>query len=368
MLESICEELKLLVKNNFLALVVILLAALLYTLLIGNLYKGGIIQHTPVAVCDLDNSAYSRQFIQAVSEADQYDLRYLYNEEKTALDALAQKKAELILVIPPDFSQSIVSGKSVNVNYVVDGTNALQSGYASLPMQLVIGSFNADIKKQFYLTNAVPYLPVQAVQLSTRVMQNSTKNYAEFYLYGILLAAAQFGTMLVFGYSIFRDKKRKQPLKNRLLLWSAKGFLYLILSLIGILLGCLIILSVWQLPLQAPIIPLLLIFSCFICSIMGISGFIALLCKHELAFTQCIALYTLPSFLLAGYIWPELGMILPVKILSYCLPLHYILNDFRSLAITSYSVNLWIHCGQLLFIGILLFIIDIVYEQRLNND
>ena len=88
MLEKISRELENLLRLRLLPLFVLLAAGVLYSLLIGNLYKGATIQHIPVLVCDLDNSRESRQLVEALSTTDQYKLRGVYNEESTAQNAL----------------------------------------------------------------------------------------------------------------------------------------------------------------------------------------------------------------------------------------------------------------------------------------
>ena len=65
--------------------------------------------------------------------------------------------------------------------------------------------------------------------------------------------------------------------------------------------------------------------------------------------------YTLPAFLLSGYTWPEIGMVAPIKLISMLQPVHYVLNDFRSLALVGYSQNYVFHTCLLIVVGTIIY-------------
>ena len=85
MLQIIQRELRLLIHDRFVILLVLIFAASAYALLIGNLYRGEIVQNIPAAVCDLDDSALSRELIRDVADADQYDFRGVLTDEVSAV-------------------------------------------------------------------------------------------------------------------------------------------------------------------------------------------------------------------------------------------------------------------------------------------
>lgn len=360
MLEKISRELENLLRLRLLPLFVLLAAGVLYSLLIGNLYKGATIQHIPVLVCDLDNSRESRQLVEALSTTDQYKLRGVYNEESTAQNALLNKHAEVLVVVPPDFSKRLATGQSVKLHCVVDGGNALHASYASSPMQLLDGSFAAQFRQQQAQLLGVPSLPSKAVALSTRVTQNSTQSYAAFYLYGIILAAAQFGLTLAFGSAVLQAKAERRLASSD---WLSLELAYLLLTLIALLLACLCIALIWNLPLKASFFALVMLYSAFAWAVMNFAGLVALFCTGELAMTQFFALYTLPAFMLSGYIWPESAMPTLIKLLSYGLPLHYIAADFRSMALCGEAAHWGQHFWLLVAMGALLFIINLFVSR-----
>ena len=136
------RELTLLTHERLAVLVILLGAATAYSLLIGNLYLGGIVQRIPVAVCDLDDSPISRELIRAVADADQYDFRQTLSDDAEAVKLLERGEIAAVLIIPEDFSKKFYRSESVNMAFLQDGSNTLQADYASAPMQLICAAFN----------------------------------------------------------------------------------------------------------------------------------------------------------------------------------------------------------------------------------
>ena len=96
------------------------MAATAYSLLIGNLYRGGIVQRIPVAVCDLDDSPVSRELIRAVADADQYDFRQTVSDDAEAVNLLERGEVAAVLIIPEDFSDKFYRAESVSVAFLQD--------------------------------------------------------------------------------------------------------------------------------------------------------------------------------------------------------------------------------------------------------
>ena len=91
--------------------------------------------------------------------------------------------------------------------------------------------------------------------------------------------------------------------------------------------------------------------------------------KTEIALVQCLVFYALPAFLLAGYIWPNIAMLPLMRWISYLIPLHYIIIDFRNLALTGTSGTYLFHFLILLGVSILGFFITAgIIQRRINKE
>ncbi|MBR1581139.1 MAG: hypothetical protein IJ668_11720 [Selenomonadaceae bacterium] len=120
--------------------------------------------------------------------------------------------------------------------------------------------------------------------------------------------------ILAFSMSMFEEKKKAPSMRSI----AAKEILYLMLSVTSVMLAITILSAVFDL---------------------------------RMALIQCMVFYTLPAFLLSGYIWSEQGMIEPIRLISIIQPVHYILMDFRAMALVGTSENFVEHVALFIAIG-----------------
>lgn len=330
MLSLLRRECNIVLKKRLAVFIVLLGAASAYSLLIGNLYSGHVVTHVPIVICDLENSAASREFIRAIDTVDTYEV--MATGQQAESEALVAKgKAAAAVVIPPDFSTRLAQGNALPVAVISDGTNTIQQNYMLTNIQEVIGTFNAAYGMQYYAALGVTNIPAVPVQVSVRVSDNPTNSYALFYLYGVMLTAAQLGVMLAVAMSIHQDKG---TVYDTILAIAAKEVFYGVLAVAAAGLGLFLLVSIWHMPFKGSLLPLFGLYVCFVAVIMNMAVLIARYFNTTIAMIQCLVFYALPAFLLAGYIWPAQVMLPMWRGIASLIPLHYIMSDFRSIALT----------------------------------
>ena len=355
MLEIMQRELKQLLHERFMVFIVLMFAASAYALLIGNLYSEETVQNIPVAVCDLEDSPLSRELIKSVMDTDQYDYRETLTDELISVEKLKNGEIAAVLVIPEDFSKKFYTQQPVELAFLQDGSNTLQAGYASSPMQLVAATFSAKFSTQAAISNGTPQLTSPPINLSLRTFGNPTQSYLEFYIYGIMLVADQIGMIMGFSMSVYEDFNNGF-FKNRgvLITLASKEIFYLFMSLVSIVIGIFLLSTIFKLSFRGDLTQILILCTAFLFVVENLAGFAALFFKTKLALVQCMVFYTLPAFLVSGYIWPEVGMIDIIKWISLLQPIHYILPDFRNLALVGVTSDYFLHISTFLTIGLIL--------------
>ena len=347
MFQSFRHEFQLLIRRPLVFLVLIG-AASGYALLIGNLYSGEVVQNILVAVCDLEDSALSRELIRAVADADQYNYRETLTDEFTAIDKLERGELAAVLVIPENFSKRFYTQQSVNLALLQDDSNILQASYTLSPMQAVVSQFAAKYSTQAAISNVSS--ASKNVSMSLRMIGNPTQSYLEFYIYGVMVMASQIGIAVAFGLSLQDDLK--ENIKPKLII---KEIVCLFFSLISIMIGIFILTTLFNLPIRADISKILLLCAAFYFLIENLVGIAALYLKTSTSLIQFMIFYTLPAFLLSGYTWSEIGMTEPIKLISVLQPVHYILPDFRDLALVGYTQNYILHTCSFILIALIIF-------------
>ena len=127
-----------------------------------------------------------------------------------------------------------------------------------------------------------------------------------------------------------------------------------------------ILATLFNLPFRADISKVLLLCAAFYFVVENLSGIAALYFKTSTSLIQCMIFYTLPAFMLSGYTWSEIGMTLPIKIISAFQPVHYILMDFRDLALIGESANSFEHIVIFGLSGIGLNILLYIFSSKIS--
>lgn len=365
MLNILKQEWVTLFRKRKLVGFILFFAATAYALLIGNLYGGHTVQNIPMAVVDMDDSQESRALIEAVGDSDQYSIQAHVGSEAEGRKLLDDKRVAALVVVPPDFSKSLAAGTSVNVGLISDGSNTLVQSYSLAPMQTVIGAFAAAQAQKTAAAFGVPQLPPVPIGLSVRMTQNQTNSYAFFYMYGVMITAAQIGIMLSFALSMYYGLKEGDfrafgP-------WKAlvgKEIFYVLSSMVSASIGLLCLTGLFQFPFRGSILEFWLLYGCFAFATANLAGFFALYFRTELAMVQALVFYALPAFLLSGYIWPSLGMLPLWNWLSAFIPLHYVIPHFRSMALAGSAGGWEGDAAVLLAFGLTAFVINGMIIRR----
>ena len=134
---------------------------------------------------------------------------------------------------------------------------------------------------------------------------------------------------------------------------AVKIGLYWLCSFLSVLSGIGILIGLFRLPLYGNLGAVLLLCGAFLFAVENMAGLLALYFRTKLTLTQFLVFYSLPAFLISGYIWPEQAMPGIIRFLAWLQPLHYAMVDFRQLALTGQSATWGIHACLLAGAGVI---------------
>ncbi len=284
MLKIMQREIFLLVKERPAIFFVLMGAASAYALLIGNLYAGQILQNIPVAVCDLDDSALSRELTRAVSETDQFVFTENLSSEIDAVKILERGEAAAVLIIPKDFAKNFYSHSPTELAFLADGSNIVPVNYSTTPLNLIAGNFVAQYNQSAAIAHSTPTLSPAPISMSLRMSGNSVQGYLEFYIFGVMLMAAHVGISMAFGFSVFDDKKNSACATVKFIF--AKEIFYLALSLFSVMAGIILLAAIFDVPFRGEIWQMLLICAALLFVAETFTGILALIFKTHLSLLQ----------------------------------------------------------------------------------
>jgi len=303
------------------------------------------VKHIPMSVLDNDQTGRSRDFAESFLHSGYFEFSRHLSSEREVDEALDAGLAQVVLVIPAGFADSLARGSNVAVQVAVDGSNSNTAstviGYAGAIMQAYSEELRTAALARIGRTNVA--LPID---YRPRVWYNPELKSASFLIPGIIVQILLLMTVISTSLSIVREKERGtmeqlvvSPL-NPLQVIVGKSVPYVVLSFIG---ASVVVLCGWILfgvPVKGSWLWLFLATSAFLVGGLGMGLLISTISGTQRAAYQFSGLLTmLPSFLLSGWIFPLRNMPIPVQVVSYIIPARYFLPILRAVIVKGVGIE-----------------------------
>ena len=160
--------------------------------------------HVPTLVCDLEQSAASRELIRGISTNDRFRMAGGVKTYQELIDGIHQWKASLGIYIPPDFSERIEkegSGEVLVLLDAVDGNKALTAyGYLQ---QIFLEAGVRIAPPDSRTAGARSFMPV----IQQHYLFNSELKNEAFMVPGIVVVILTIITLMIGAMSLVREKE-----------------------------------------------------------------------------------------------------------------------------------------------------------------
>ncbi|MCL9663073.1 ABC transporter permease [Paenibacillus hunanensis] len=348
---------------------ILLLMPVLYAVLFGFLYSHERITDMPVIVYDGDNSALSRQVIQAFDATDTFKVIGQRWNEEDVVQEVQNGVARVGLIIPPNFSSGLQHGENIPIMTFIDGSNMIYSNSASRIANQVIMSISSGATLQTLdkkgmsseqagaLLNAIPY--------RSRVLYNPVFNYEYYMPIGVISAALQ--QCLLLGIALSCTWQKEAGLWHRFYDWRfapwklaiAKLTPYFLVGLVNVVVSFSIAHFGFGIPFVGQLWPMLILSLGFNFALCGLGFLFSVVSKRQVDAIQVLMLIAMPSFMLSGYTWPLEAMPRALRVIGECLPLTQFLQGVRSIVVKGLPMDqIWQNVIALGMIGLVTLLIS----------
>lgn len=337
------------------------------------------LRHVPTIVCNYDNRNASIELLKSFQASTFFDLdaRNYVGSEQAVIQAIRRGKFRVGIIIPPDYSQNVLSGRDkALVNVVVDGTNANISKTILDAAHLIVANHATvvatPLRGNGFLGTGVSGSDLApTIDISTKVLYNPELKASFFLIPGILGIIMHMMTVLFTSFAIVRERETGtleqlmvtpihtgDLMLGKVVPYAVVGFLDMILTL-GVMVWFFDIAitgSFWFLCLASIV---------FILTSLGMGLLISTTCRTQVQAIQLTIAILLPSLLLTGFVFPLEPMPWFVKIFSYSLPLTYYLEIIRGVIIKGTGfVELWPHTLILLVFTMIMLTMSILRFKK----
>ena len=301
------------------------------------------IEHLSTAVADGDRSAASRELIDAYRASNYFDIiRYVDSEHE--LEYLVDSgRVKAGLVIPAGYSEAVANGEQAQIAFVIDGSDPSVANTVFAASQSVGQAQSMRIMKR---TLGVDPDDLPGVQVRPRVWYNPEMKSANFMIPGLMGMVLYFLTALFTSMSIVREREQGTieqlivtPIKP-LELIVGKIVPYAFIAFISVLEVLAIGVFWFGVPIKGSLGLLLALSALFLLTSLGIGIFISSLANTQQEAMLLTFLTLFPSIFLAGFFFPIEGMPEWLQVITYIVPLRYMLVILRGIIVKGVGLEI----------------------------
>lgn len=315
------------------------------------------VKNTKIAVLDQDKTQTSAELISKIDANQYFDLERNLNSIHKAEDAFKSGKIKMILVIPAEFSQNIVTGKKTQIQLITDGTDLNLANQTYNFMSNIIGDFYGKQTLQ----------PRLGIQPEIRMLYNPQLKGAPNFVPGVMAFILLIICVLMTAIAIVREKETGtmevllvSPMKPYVII-LAKAIPYFILSVIILISILLLSVSVLDLPIKGNLFLLFAISIIFIITNLLIGIVISILtATQQTAMLISLIGTMLPTLMLSGFMFPVENMPVPLQIAGNIIPAKWYYEIVKNIMIKGTGMEtIWKHVLVLLGMMTILFVIAV---------
>ena len=305
----------------------------IYVLLFAPI-AGASISNVPTAVYDGDQTAQSRQLLDAYRASGYFSFTQYAQSEQTIEAMLGRGTVQVGIIIPSGYGANLLRGGDAQVSVLIDGSNPTVGTGAFAAAQSIGQALGAQIKQQ--AAGSTTANPV-GIDIRPRVLYNPDLNPMSFIVPGMVALILGLMTTQFTAASIVKEREQgtiEQLVVTPIKSWElnlGKVVPYVFISFINLVEILVVGVIGFGVPFRGSLPLLLVAAALYVLTTLGVGIFISANARTNQESQQLSDLFTLPSFFLSGVLFPVEAMPGPLQAISYFVPARYIVIIFRSI-------------------------------------
>jgi ABC-2 type transport system permease protein len=312
-----------------------------------------------VAVRDLDNTARSREFTQAIGASGYLGVSQHPGGADDAV--LASGAAGLVVAIPAGFGADLDAGRAASVQALVDGSESLSAGQGLAYLQGAARLHSDRLARESAARRgAVAAAPMPSVAVETRTWFNPQQSSRPYMVSGLLGVLLMVTTMVVAAMAFVKEREEGTmeqvlvtPLNRRELV-AGKLLPFVLIGFIEVSIVLPVMVLVFDLPVRGSLALLYAFSGVFLLSTLGLGLQVSSLVKtQQQAMLVAVFFLMMPFVMISGFVFPVENMPYPMQFAAEAIPLRHFLIAVRGILLKGAGLaELWVHGLVLLAWGV----------------
>jgi ABC-2 type transport system permease protein len=323
--------------------------------------------NVPLLLVDQDRTVASRDLIDRFLASGYFELVGTEDSPEGIDPWLLDSRAQLALVIGPDYGVKLATGRRPEVQVIADGTDSNSAGLGLGYASRILASVGMEIRQATLVAgrpalSAMP--PVGAVgtfNLVPRIWYNPDLKTRWFYVPAILAMVLMLVTMILPSVAVVREKESgtlEQLIVTPLRSWQlilGKLTPFAIVGMFDLLLVTTLAVHLFKVPLRGSLLLLIALSFLFILTTLGLGLLVSTIVRtQQQAMGFCVYHLMVPMIYLSGLIFPIENMPRGFQLATYVIPVRYYANILRGIFLRGSGLDvLWPDALVLLGMGVL---------------
>ena len=329
-----------------------------------------VIDHLPTIVLDESRDADSRAMVDAFQNSGYFDIvgyARTRGEVETAIDT---GRAKVGLLLPPDFGDQVLSGRTGLAQIVVDGSDPNIAQTAMFAGGSVAQAHSASVTGTL-LQRLSRSGEGGGVELRPVVLYNPRMLSVNFMVPAIIGLILQFQTQLLTAFAIVRERERgtlEQLVVTPIRPWElmlGKLLPYTLTAFAATTVALVVGRFVFGVGIAGSLVLLGALSFLFLLGTLGVGLLVSTVSQTQYQAMQMSMFIMLPSILLSGFMFPREGMPWIIQQLGLLIPLTYFLQILRGIILKGVGMNvLWPYTLPLMIFGLAVFTLSALRFQK----
>jgi ABC-2 type transport system permease protein len=319
------------------------------------------IEHLLTAVVDADRTSQSRELVEAYKASNYFDIVSYVDSEEDLARMVDQGAIRAGMIIPAGYGAAVVAGETGSVAFVVDGSDPTIANAVLSSAQSVGQAESTRIVEQRLGISAEDMV---AVEVRSRVWYNPEMKSANFMIPGMMAVILYFLTSLLTALSIVRERETGtveqlmvSPIRP-IELVLGKVLPYVAVAFFNVLEVLAIGVFWFGVPIHGSVPLLLALSAVFLMTSLGVGIFVSSVSNTQQEAMLLVFFTLLPSIFLAGYLFPLEAMPDFLQVVSYFIPLRYMVTIMRGIIVKGVGLDVLAgQVGALVVFGVVIMVV-----------
>jgi len=339
----------------------IFIAPILELILLG--YAANInVEKIHTVVIDRSRSAVSRELVRKLKASGYFVIDFYTEDYKILQEKLDDGSAILGLVIPRNFEQKLLHGKTAKLQAVFDASDGNSATISAGYLQVAAGDFVRDLMRELVRKSGKSVLLPADIKAETRVWFNPELETRVFMVPGIMAMILMIFTITMTALAIVKEKEIGTleqiivtPIKPyQMILGKFIPFVIVSIFIIAFVLTAMEL--IFGIVVQGSLLFLFASSLVFVLSTLGLGLLISTFSKtQQQANMISMFLVMMPMIYLSGFVFPIENMPRSIQYITYLIPLRYFITIIRGVILKGMGFwDLWLQLLILVVFGVLI--------------